>query len=85
MATQEADDHLAAATAVRELARFAAITALLPLRRDTPEAANFHVPLRVRVLLEVLVRLPVTVVQRWRIGRRATVDRRVVWREWAGR
>jgi GT2 family glycosyltransferase len=72
-------------TALRELARFAAITALLPLRRDQPDAANFHVPLRLRVLLEVLARLPVTAVQRWRIGRRATVDRRVVWREWAGR
>ncbi|MFJ6675362.1 glycosyltransferase family 2 protein [Actinosynnema sp. NPDC091369] len=72
-------------TAVRELARFAAITALLPVRRDVPDAANFHVPLRLRVLLEVLVRLPATAVQRWRIGRRATVDRRVVWREWAGR
>lgn len=74
-----------AGTALRELARFAAITALLPVRRDRPDAANFHVPLRLRVLLEVLARLPITAIQRWKISRRATVDRRVVWREWAGR
>ena len=73
------------ATALRELARFAAVTALLPVRRDVPDAANFHVPLRLRVLLEVLVRSPITLIQRWQISRRATVDRRVVWREWAGR
>ncbi|MFD1150154.1 glycosyltransferase family 2 protein [Saccharothrix hoggarensis] len=73
------------AAAAREVARFAAITALLPVRRNVPDAGNFRVPLRLQVLLEVLARLPVTVIQRWRIGRRATVDRRVVWREWAGR
>lgn len=71
--------------AVRELARFTAITALLPVRRNVPDAANFEVPLRLRVLLEVLARLPGTLVERRRIGRRATVARRVVWREWAGR
>ncbi|MDR6596572.1 glycosyltransferase family 2 protein [Saccharothrix longispora] len=73
------------AVALREPARFAAITALLPLRRDRPDAENFRVGLRVRVLLEVLARLPATLVERARIGRRAAVPRRAVWREWAGR
>ncbi|MFI9007472.1 glycosyltransferase family 2 protein [Actinosynnema sp. NPDC053489] len=73
------------AVAARELARFAAVTALLPVRRDRPDAANFHVPLRLRVLLEVLGRLPAALVQRRRVGRRATVSRHAVWREWAGR
>ncbi|MFC5057574.1 glycosyltransferase family 2 protein [Saccharothrix xinjiangensis] len=74
-----------AAVAVRELARFAAITVLLPLRRSRPDAENFRVPLRARVLAETLLRLPATGVQRVRIGRRASVARRDVWREWAGR
>jgi hypothetical protein len=42
----------------REILRFAAITALLPFRRDVPDAANFRVGLRVRVLSEVGLRLP---------------------------
>jgi GT2 family glycosyltransferase len=74
-----------AVVAVRESARFAAITALLPLRRDRPDAENFRVPLRLLVVAETLLRLPATLVQRARIGRRATVARRDVWREWAGR
>ena len=74
-----------APVAARELARFAAITVLLPLRRDRPGAENFRVPLRVQVLAETLLRLPATWVQRVRIGRRAEVARRDVWREWAGR
>lgn len=73
------------ATAAKELARFTAITALLPVRRHRPDAENFRVALRVQVLLEVLARLPATLAQRARIGRRATVPRHVVWREWAGR
>ncbi|QFZ24844.1 glycosyltransferase [Saccharothrix syringae] len=74
-----------AAVAVRELARFTAITALLPTRRNRPDAENFRVGLRVLVLLEVLARLPATLVQRARIGKRAAVPRHDVWREWAGR
>jgi GT2 family glycosyltransferase len=44
--------------AAREIARFAVITALLPVRRNVPDAANFRVGLRLRVLGEVLARLP---------------------------
>ncbi|MBB5805910.1 GT2 family glycosyltransferase [Saccharothrix ecbatanensis] len=72
-------------TALGQLARFAVITALLPLRRNSPDAENFRVPLRLQVLLEVLARLPTTLIHRAKIGRRAKVSRRVVWREWAGR
>ncbi|NUT54146.1 MAG: glycosyltransferase family 2 protein [Saccharothrix sp.] len=71
--------------ALREVARFAVITALLPVRRDVPDAANFRVGLRLRVLLEVLGGLPITLFQRWVIGRRAKVSRRAVWHAWAGR
>jgi GT2 family glycosyltransferase len=75
--------------AAREVARFLAITLALPLRRlrgsTVSAAANFRVPLRLRVLAEVLVRLPGTLVQRWMIGRRSVVSRRSVWRDWAGR
>ncbi|HEV2784721.1 MAG TPA: glycosyltransferase family 2 protein [Actinophytocola sp.] len=69
-----------AAVALRELARFAAITALLPVRRRVPDTLNFRLRLRVRVLAEVALRLVPTVLQRRRIGRRATVDRTTVWR-----
>jgi GT2 family glycosyltransferase len=71
--------------AVRELGRFAAITALLPFRQNVPDAANFRVGLRLRVVGEVLVRLPVTLWQRVRIGSRSTVPRSAVWRDWSGR
>lgn len=71
--------------ALRELGRFAVITALLPFRRNVPKAANFRVGLRLRVLGEVLVRLPVTITQRCMIGWRASVSRKVVWRDWGGR
>ncbi|GLY68354.1 glycosyltransferase family 2 protein [Amycolatopsis taiwanensis] len=74
-----------AAIAARELARFAAITALLPLRADVPDAPNFRVPLRCRVLVDVLVRMPATVRARREITRRSRVGRRQVWRTWAGR
>ncbi|GAA4620092.1 glycosyltransferase family 2 protein [Saccharopolyspora hordei] len=69
-----------ATVAVRELVRFTAITCALPLRRNVPAAANFRVALRLRVLADVVGRLPATVRERRRIrpaGR--------VWREWAGR
>ncbi|MFI6097288.1 glycosyltransferase family 2 protein [Lentzea sp. NPDC051213] len=70
--------------AVRELVRFLVITALLPVRKDVPKAANFRIGLRLRVFGEVLLRMPVTVVQRLMIGTRSTVARRTVWRAWAG-
>ncbi|MGZ3142420.1 glycosyltransferase family 2 protein [Lentzea chajnantorensis] len=69
--------------ALSQLGRFAAITALLPLRENVPDAANFRVGLRVRVLAEVVVRLPASLWQRARIT--TTAGRRRVWREWAGR
>ncbi|WP_394615579.1 glycosyltransferase family 2 protein [Lentzea sp. JNUCC 0626] len=72
-----------AKVALTQLARFAAITAMLPFRKDVPDAANFRVGLRARVLGEVLLRLPVTVVQRLRITTK--VPRQRVWQDWAGR
>jgi GT2 family glycosyltransferase len=71
--------------AARELARFAAITVLLPVRRSVPDAANFTVRLRLLVLAEILIHLPTTMVARWRIGRRSSERRSVIWRTWAGR
>jgi GT2 family glycosyltransferase len=73
-----------ATVAGRELARFTVITLLLPLRRNRPRSANFRVGLRCSVLAAVLARLPGTLRQRWRIGRRATVRRGEIWRTWAG-
>ncbi|MCI2422190.1 glycosyltransferase [Saccharopolyspora sp. K220] len=70
--------------AARELARFAAITLALPLRRAVPDAANFRVPLRLRVLAEAAVGLPAALRARRRIGRIASISRREVWRAWAG-
>ncbi|MEU5695397.1 glycosyltransferase [Actinosynnema sp. NPDC020468] len=74
-----------ASVALGQLARFAALTAVLPLRRDRPDAANFRLGLRLRVLAEVLAALPAALVHRVAIGRRAAVSRDAVWREWAGR
>ena len=71
-----------AGVATRELARFAAITALLPVRRPVPDAANFRVRLRLRVLGEVALRLPATLRDRRAITRRSTVGRREIWRNW---
>ncbi|MDX3656879.1 glycosyltransferase family 2 protein [Streptomyces sp. ID05-26A] len=72
-----------ASTAFTQLARFAAITALLPFRKDVPDAANFRFGLRTKVLGEVLLRLPATLAQRLMIKTR--VPRRSVWQDWAGR
>ncbi|WP_017973422.1 glycosyltransferase family 2 protein [Actinopolyspora halophila] len=78
-----------AGTAVRELLRFTAITLALPPRRlrgvRVPRAANFRFALRVRVLGEVLVRLPASLRGRRAVTARSVVDREVVWRRWAGR
>jgi GT2 family glycosyltransferase len=72
-----------AAVAARELARFAAVTALLPARRlagrAVPEAANFRVRLRLLVLGEVFTRLVPLVRERRAIGRAATRSRTEVW------
>jgi GT2 family glycosyltransferase len=72
-----------ARVAVRELARFAAITALLPVRRlrgvNVPTVQNFFVPLRIRVLGDVLAQLPSLIGERRAIARRSTVPRAVVW------
>lgn len=84
-----------ATVVVREFARFAAITAALPLRgrpaaagrpaaTGRPAAANFRVRLRLGVLAAVIARLPATLAQRARIGRRARVERREIWCRWAG-
>jgi GT2 family glycosyltransferase len=75
--------------AVREIVRFAVLTAVLPIRmimrnRSVPDAVNFTVRLRLLVLAEVAARLPACLVARWRVGRRSTVRRSVVWRTWAG-
>jgi GT2 family glycosyltransferase len=70
--------------AVRELARFAAITVLVPLRGRPPEGANFDVRLRLRVLGEVIGRFRALIGQRRRIGRNATVARGALWRTFAG-
>ncbi|NKQ57841.1 glycosyltransferase [Amycolatopsis sp. K13G38] len=71
-----------APVAARELARFAAITAVLPFRSRVPATANFRVPLRLRVLGEVAVRLPATLRDRRDITRRSTVGRGQIWKNW---
>lgn len=71
-----------AVVAARELARFAGITAVLPLRRKVPDAANFRLPLRCQVLAEVLLRLPAALRARRQISRLATVGRGQIWRNW---
>lgn len=72
-----------AGVAVRELARFAALTAVLPVRRlagrNVPTAANFRMGLRLRVLADLVVRLPALAGQRRAITRRSTVSRTAVW------
>ncbi|WP_233574053.1 glycosyltransferase family 2 protein [Amycolatopsis panacis] len=70
--------------AVRELARFAALTVLLPLRRGRPTAANFATGLRWRVLGEIALRMPRTLRERRRISRVAALGRGVIWEAWAG-
>ncbi|HEX7302246.1 glycosyltransferase family 2 protein [Lentzea sp.] len=72
-----------ARVAFAQLARFAAITALLPFRKNAPQAANFRLGLRAQVLAEVLLRLPATLVQRLTITTKTPRGR--VWQDWAGR
>jgi GT2 family glycosyltransferase len=71
------------AVAVRELVKFAALTAILPLR-GTPEAPNFRLRLRCRVLAEVVGRLPATLHARRRIAARTVIGRSEIWDTWAG-
>ncbi|WP_197321339.1 glycosyltransferase family 2 protein [Saccharomonospora sp. NB11] len=79
-----------ARVATAELARFAALTAVLPLRRllrtgpPVPEAANFRLGLRCRVLADVATRLPSTLRQRAEVQRRSVCGRGDVWSRWAG-
>ncbi|EHR59642.1 putative glycosyltransferase [Saccharomonospora cyanea NA-134] len=74
--------------AARQLARFTALTAVLPLRRvrrgAVPNAANFRASLRCRVLADVALRLPATLRQRAEVRRRSVLGRGDVWRRWAG-
>jgi GT2 family glycosyltransferase len=73
-----------ASVAIHQLARFVALTMVLPFR-TRPDALNFTTRLRLLVLAEVILRLPTTLLARWRIGLRATVRRKVIWLTWAGR
>lgn len=73
-----------AGVAARQLVKFAVLTALLPLRPGKPDAANFRVRLRVRVLAQVITRLPAALVARRRIGRFCALSRGAVWDAWAG-
>ncbi|WP_199199343.1 glycosyltransferase family 2 protein [Amycolatopsis sp. CA-128772] len=70
--------------AAKQLARFALLTAVLPLRPGGPAAANFRFGLRCRVLAEVALRLPATLRMRRKISRRAALGRGAVWEAWAG-
>ncbi|WP_233576535.1 glycosyltransferase family 2 protein [Saccharopolyspora rhizosphaerae] len=74
-----------AGVAVRELARFAALTALLPWRDLPDRPPNLRAVLRLRVLVEVAFRLPAALRARRLVRRAATVPRRAVWEAWAGR
>jgi GT2 family glycosyltransferase len=70
-----------APVALREVARFTAITVLVPLRRhQRPVPWNFRVGLRVRVLGEVAADLRLLLGERRTISRVLNVPRSVVWR-----
>ncbi|HEX5402415.1 MAG TPA: glycosyltransferase [Pseudonocardiaceae bacterium] len=74
-----------AQVAAGQLVRFAVLTAVLPFRANRPDAANFTIRLRLLVLTEILIHSPAAMMARWRIGRRSTARRSVVWNAWAGR
>ena len=73
-----------AGVALREHARFAALTAVLPVRRllgrGVPAAWNYRTGLRLQVLAEVLLHLVPLARARRAVTRQATVDRAAVWR-----
>ncbi len=78
-----------ARVAVREWARFAARTAVLPARRARTRgrvgaAPNLRAGLRCRVLFGAAARLPRTVRERRAITRLRTVDRAAVWNTFHG-
>jgi GT2 family glycosyltransferase len=65
----------------REMARFAVITALLPLRRQqSPIPWNFRTSLRLQVMRELVLTLRPLLRERRTISRVANVPRSVVWR-----
>ncbi|MFD9891228.1 glycosyltransferase family 2 protein [Amycolatopsis sp. NPDC059027] len=70
--------------ALRQLARFALLTAVLPLRSGKPDAPNFRFGLRCRILAEVALRLPAALFARRMITRRSALGRGAVWEAWAG-
>ncbi|WP_370946758.1 glycosyltransferase family 2 protein [Amycolatopsis sp. cg5] len=72
-----------AGVAVRQLVKFAVLTAVLPFRGE-PEAPNFRLTLRLSVLAAILTRLPSTLRARRDIAAGATLDRGEVWAAWAG-
>ncbi|MDQ3403258.1 MAG: glycosyltransferase family 2 protein, partial [Actinomycetota bacterium] len=74
-----------ARVAAAQVLRFAALTALLPLRRNVPAEHNFRFGLRLRVVAEVIVRLPATLRQRLRVTLAEPDSRDRVWHDWAGR
>jgi GT2 family glycosyltransferase len=78
-----------ARVALREVARFTALTAVLPLRRAlgraVPGAGNFRFGVRCGVLAAVAARLPAVLAARRDIGRHAKVGRGEIWATWAGR
>lgn len=74
--------------ALRELARFGAITAVLPLRRlrrapAVPDSPNFTMRVRLRALAGVLTLLPAAIRGRRAAARRATIGRVDLWRRWS--
>ncbi|CRK59741.1 glycosyl transferase, family 2 [Alloactinosynnema sp. L-07] len=73
-----------ARVAAAQVARFALLTAVLPLRAGVPDAHNFQLGLRLRVLSQVAARLPRAVAARLKIKLCTPDARTAVWREWSG-
>jgi GT2 family glycosyltransferase len=71
-----------ARVALRELVKFAILTAVLPFRGE-PAAPNFRFSLRCRVLAAVAGRLPAALRARQCITARAVLGRGEVWDAWA--
>lgn len=69
-----------APVAAREVLRFAAITALLRVRKDVPAAWNFDVRLRVQVLRELIGAAGALRRERRAVTSGARVPRSAVWR-----
>jgi hypothetical protein len=70
--------------AARELGHFTGLTLLLPFRRNPPCTPNFTLRLRLRVLTEVTLRLPTTLLARHQITCHQ-ITRTTLWSTWAGR